>query len=444
MDSKGPFRPVYLPLEKLEKCYACSKKSAPATLKLCAACGERTYCSLKCQKQDWTTHKTICGKTDRIELETYYPFLACMADAFHFNQDKPLHPAMTHVIVNSPNPYSRPTPFPDGSAANLVLWGDPINLATDMGSARWWPSALTDKVRGKFLRRLVREGYTLAVTTSICLALLAEMYTTTAVSAADSPNGEPERRTRLTYKSSPIADFGVVAGSVDVKSQDKLAYLSLSNMSFTRGQDPDDHYWIYFTTIRGEEILLDCAMFTFNMCLLITAAPYQCNDLPSIDVAPAFFRERYVDRHTPDMHSERKRMSILRNSDMHRAVAYPLQDHGLDMDIVRGFMETLAGRAMTSMELTLTRKSTVVNYAAVAINLENRAWANWPATPVIGIEGDPGELDNLDDDDEDGSWFEYMKKWRSMNKKGNADKEELNAAFAEWEAKHAKTKRIHA
>ncbi|KAJ6584016.1 hypothetical protein DFH09DRAFT_1144050 [Mycena vulgaris] len=431
MDPHRPFRKVYLPLEKLGRCHACSKTPNSGALKLCAACGE-----------DWPTHKAICGtvsaasiisidnlcagKTDRIELETYYPFLAYMAEAAHLSPSKPLHPAVSHAIVNSPNPGSAPAEFPDGSAAKLVMLGDPLDL-TEIGSAKWWPTAMTDKVRGKFFRRIAREGYSLPIAISICLALLAEMYNTTAV---DSTNGQPERRTRLTYKSSPIADFGVVAGSVDVKSQDKLAYFSLSDMSFVRGQDPDDHYWIYFTTIRGENILLDCAMFHIQH-------PYLCNDLPPLDSAPAFFRERAIDRHAPDLHTERTRMSVLRNADLHLAVAYPLEP--IDMKLVCGFMETLAGRAMSPVELEFTYKSYNLHYCAIAINVDMRAWVDWPASPGLGIEVDPGEV--VDDRARDNSWFEHMKKWKSKHKKSAADKDALVVAFKQFQARHAEIKR---
>lgn len=353
-----------------------------------------------------------------------------------------MHPAMTHTIVNSPNPGSYPTGFPDGSAANLVVLGEQIDYPMDLGSAKWWPSAATDKVRSKLLRRIVREGYTLPIATSICLALLAEMYTTTAVSAAESPDGKLKKRTRLTYKSSPIADFGVVAGSVDVKNQDKLAYFHLSDMSFIRGQDPDDHYWIYFTTIRGEDIFLDCCMFTFNMCLLVTAKPYLSANLPYIDFAPAFFRDRAIDSHAPDIHTERTRMSVLRNEDMNDAVVHSLNGFDdPDVELVRGFMETLAGRAMSEAEIEITFRSANTNSLALATTLETRAWASWPAAPQLGIEKDPGE--RVDDRTryEDEAWFKHMKKWRSKNKKGTADKEALGNAFREWEARHPKTQR---
>jgi hypothetical protein len=356
-----------------------------------------------------------------------------MADAAHEHKQLGMHPALTHAIVNSPNPGSKAEVFPDGSSANLILLGDPI-LPTESNSSTWWPSAMNANVRGKLLRRIVREGSALSIVTSICLALLAEMYTTTALSAADSPNGEPERRTRLTYKSSPIADFGIVAGSFDVKSQDRLAYFSLSDMSFVRGQDPEDHYWIYFTTIRGEEILLDCAVFTFNMCTMVDAAPYRCRDLGEIDFAPAFFRERSLNRHAPDTHTERTRVSVLRNAEMHRAVAYPLEP--LNDQLVCDLMERLAGRTMTTAEMKLVLKCYNMNCAALAINLETRAWVNWPAEPPLGIETDPGQV--VDDEREIASWFEYMKKWRSKHKKGPGDNQALGVAFRKWEARRAK------
>ncbi|KAJ7780742.1 hypothetical protein DFH07DRAFT_875555, partial [Mycena maculata] len=428
-------RAVYLPLRKLEKCDSCAKTEA---LRLCAACGECTYCSPKCQKDDWPNHKTKCGKTDRIDLEKFYPFLACMAEESHRN--KPLHPAMTHMIINSPNPGSHPMAFPDGSAANLVMLGDPIDVPIDIGSPNWWPTATSDKVRSKMLRRLLREGCALAVATSICLALLSEMYTTTAVSAADSPDGKLKRRTRLTYKSSPIADFGIATGSADVKNQDKLAYFNLSDMSFTCGQDPNDHYWIYFTTIRGEDVLLDCAMFTFNMCLIVNAAPYE-DSMPSVAWAPAFFRERTMEQLTPDLHTERKRVSVLRNADMHQAVMHALRGFDdPDVALVCVLMETLAGRRISDIERDLTFRCAVQHCTVLAKVLGTRAWTGWPA-PEIAIESDPGELNDLMDEENDEAWFKYMKKWRNKYKKGNADREALGVAFREWEAKNAEKKR---
>jgi hypothetical protein len=40
---------------------ACAACSAPEATKLCGRCRERRYCSAKCQKQDWGTHKQFCN-----------------------------------------------------------------------------------------------------------------------------------------------------------------------------------------------------------------------------------------------------------------------------------------------------------------------------------------------------------------------------------------------
>ena len=43
--------------------HVCSVCAAPSKLR-CSKCKVRRYCSPKCQKSDWKTHKTTCGATD--------------------------------------------------------------------------------------------------------------------------------------------------------------------------------------------------------------------------------------------------------------------------------------------------------------------------------------------------------------------------------------------
>ncbi|TRM60480.1 hypothetical protein BD626DRAFT_504099 [Schizophyllum amplum] len=52
--------------------------------------------------------------------------------------------------------------------------------------------------------------------TSVALALLSEMYTTTYKTKGPSPDGKPQHRLRLDYCSSPSADFGIAKGALDV------------------------------------------------------------------------------------------------------------------------------------------------------------------------------------------------------------------------------------
>lgn len=145
------------------------------------------------------------GKTDRIDLATFHPFLVCLAEISHMSQVTPVHSAFTRTIDDLD---SLPSDLPDGSAARLILLCDTMS-SVDLGSERWYPTAVSDKARSKLLRRIRREGHILPIVISTCLALLAEMYSTTTVSASDSPDGKLKRRTRLRYRSSPLSTSGL-------------------------------------------------------------------------------------------------------------------------------------------------------------------------------------------------------------------------------------------
>ncbi|KAJ7741324.1 hypothetical protein B0H16DRAFT_1032959 [Mycena metata] len=259
------------------------------------------------------------------------------------------------------------------------------------------------------------RGPSCLITTATCLALLSEMYTTTALSATDSLDGTVQKRIRLTYKSSPIADFGVTYGSFDAPNEDRLAYFDVSDGTFYPGQDPADHYWIYFTTIKGDRILFDCGLFTFNMCDMVVAQPYNSPELPPLDFAPAFFRERTLDRSLPDLHTERRSMSVLRNDSLGRAMLQALHGGGGDsITIARAvstFMEGLTARTVPMSDVAATVGYTKLYCDALALNLETEAWKKWPQSPQRVIEQDPGQLDDAYNEEE--SWFEYMKKWRA-------------------------------
>jgi len=82
----------------------------------------------------------------------------------------------------------------------------------------------------------------------ISFALLAEIYTTTSNAKSEKP------RVRLRYRSQPIADFGICRGKAKVDKTDLLGYIYTKTRKYIRGQDPHDHYWLYFTSVRGEEV----------------------------------------------------------------------------------------------------------------------------------------------------------------------------------------------
>jgi len=99
-----------------------------------------------------------------------------------------MHPALTHKILNSPNPNSGEiVKFPNGIEAKLVLLGERfLNWQMDMASERWWPSGLDTKIQHKLMRWIVDEGNVLPTALAICTTLLSEMYTTTAIPTSES------------------------------------------------------------------------------------------------------------------------------------------------------------------------------------------------------------------------------------------------------------------
>ena len=343
-----------------------------------------------------------------------------------------MHPAQTHVIVNTPNPGVSATIFSDNSAAKLILLGEPISI-TELGrdNERWWPTASSPSVRMKLFRRIGREGYLLPILTSLCIGLLAEMYTTTAVSASDSPDGHLRRRVRLQYNSSPVADFGIAKAIADVKDQDKLAYFNFSDNSFEKGQDPNDHYLLYFTTIRGEEFILDLGMFTFNFCFMVMLEPYKLDFLPPIHYAPAYFRDRTLMRCTPDLFNVGRRFSFLHNEALHRAVEHSAGVfRSVDAQMICEFMESIAGRKCTTSEKDLVMKWSINSCMGIGITLGKQAYKKW-SSPRVDIEVDPGEMDETPEQDQE--WWKYMKKWNRKYKRGEISLQALGDAFRAWE-----------
>lgn len=375
------------------------------------------------------------GKTDKIDLTSFYPLLACLVEKSHNHPAKPVHLALLHQIVNNPTPDCHPTSF-DGWVSKLVILDDQISSSP--GTENWWPAA-NPMVRCKLLRRIFREGYVLPIVTAVCIALLAEMYTTTSgISAAGD---HKQRRVRLRYRSSPIADFGIAVGSTRVTNQDKLAYFRLSDGTFIRGQDPEHHYWIYFTTVRGEEIVLDTAMFNFNLCLIVDTEVYLPQLAPHSSFAPAVFRDRSIREDALELHTERKRISVLRNEAFHRAVMHSTEEFSeADMHVFYRFMEELSGKACTQKEKELLGNFARNNCNVIGDTLDDRRWIAFPSTPAISTEQDPGEsVCNPDDGSEE--WFKYMKKWKKLKKSGKAGDETMVQAFQAWKDRWSESKK---
>ncbi|KAF8799364.1 hypothetical protein BYT27DRAFT_7120907 [Phlegmacium glaucopus] len=427
-------RKVFFPLEKLDKCAVCGRTDLK--LRWCMSCAETLYCSNECQTNDWKSHKITCGTTDRIDLQTFYPLLACIAHISHMHPDVP-HPALDHKIINSPNPGSGDiVKFPDGTCAKLVILGDKIDVM-QYSSAQWWPTALSQQVRSKLYRRIASEGFVLPITLAIAISLVTEIYTTTAIPRSEIPVWQctDRRRVRLFHNRSPISDFGIAKGSARVTPQDRMAYYNIDENKFMMGQDPHDHYWIYFITLSGEEYFLDCGMMTFNLSMLICGSPYCKYGLPNLEFVPAFFYGQENRRLLPITEftgwKPRERYSILRDS-LIPDVLEPTEYSNRETEVICSLMDRIAGRQCTSLEKELLMKFLPNAAMVLGLNMQNREYLNFPKAPEIVLEKDPGE--NLDDlpDYEDEAYIKYMKKWSQRYKRGKVTPERLNKAFKAW------------
>ena len=376
-------------------------------------------------------YNRIAGKTDRIDLTTFYPFLALLAEVGHTHPDKPLHRALTRAIVNAPNPRQPTSKLPDGSAAKVVLLGRPIP-ESEINTRKWWPSADSNMARSKLFRRILREGFIVPIVTAIAVSLLTEIYTTTYVPASISVDGKATPRVRLQHRKSPLTDFGIAKGVADVKPQDKLAYIH--DKSFSKGQDPNDHYWLYFTTLNGEEITIELNMYTFNFGMLVDTRPCSsCLDLSSIQHVPAFFRDKEIADSAPDIAEERERFSVLRNTNLQKVAmssnpAEPLDESSLKL--IYKFMDALAGRKCTEGEKKFLTAVLKPFRSASRYVVATQAWKGWPGTPYITIEEDPGDPECFVDDNE--AWRPFHREWKEA-RKNERPKEELTEIYRKHE-----------
>jgi len=319
-----------------------------------------------------------------------------------------VHFATNRQILNHPSPGAPPVALPGGYAARLVILGDGIPMSVDM-IGKWWPDAPSPSVAAKLKRRILRGSNPLPINIAICVALLSEIYTT------DSSKGT-EPRIRLAYKSSPIADFGIVVGDAIVTPQDRLAYYDAIAGNITVDQDPREHSWIYFTTIRGEDVFLDCGMFHFNACLCVSTEGYCPRDISQIfSVVPALFYGRDMRDGVPGKPwKERRRFSVLRNENLQKAIQHTPHTLTFDDRInIWDFLENCQDdKESTIRQRNLVDLYTIVAMDAVQKSLESSDWKTFPSEVVQAIETDPSEPDYTKFTEQD--WEQHMKRYKKQ------------------------------
>lgn len=326
-----------------------------------------------------------------------------------------VHFAINHQILNHPSPDAPPVALPGGYAARIVILGDEIPMSVDM-VGKWWPSAPSPSVASKLKRRILRGGNPLPINIAICVALLSEIYTT------DSSKGS-NPRIRLAYKSSPIADFGIVVGDARVTPQDRLAYYDSVTGNITVDQDPREHSWIYFTTIRGEDIFLDCGMFHFNACVCVPTEGYCSRDISqTFPAVPALFYSREMRNGVPGMPwKERGRFSVLRNENLQNAIQHTPYNLTFDDRInIWHFLENCQDdKESTIRQRNLVDLYTIVAMDAIQKSLESSNWKTFPAEVAQGIEKDPSEPDYTNATEQD--WEQHLARWKKQINQAKKD-----------------------
>lgn len=376
------------------KAYKCQKCDREEDLLLCVRCGETAYCSTRCQRKDWKSHKKSCKPTDRVDLASFFPVFAAIADIAHANFGE--HVALLHRITNSPNPSTPPETLPDGRRARVVRLGpliDKAQYACDV--VHWFPKGETMSVRAKLVDRMMREGHVLPIVVGTCIAIMLSIYC--------SPHATTPNPTRLCYRSSGIADFGVARGKVQVNPEEQLVYIHPDG-KIQYGQDPNNHYWIYFETQKGETIYLDCGLYTLNYCVGYTPTLYLSppEARSHTRLLPALFWDRTMRKRqraesikqAPDL-IEDKRISFLRDSYLHRAMEQ-CQVEGVDtyrfgkdcMTFFAVMMGRVEGKTPSEDDM-ITMIDTFQHGVRLIVHaLTDEKWKSFPSDPPMRVDLD--------------------------------------------------------
>lgn len=376
--------------------YKCQKCDRKEDLLLCVRCGEAAYCSPRCQKKDWKSHKKFCRQTDRVDLASFFPVLACIADISHAIHGCDQHIALRHTIINAPNPSTPPETLPDGRRARVVRLGAPVDkvrFAQDV--TYWWPKGETMSVRAKLLDRVLREGNVLPIVVGTCIAIMLSIYC--------SPHATTPNPTRLRYKSSGIADFGVARGKVRVNPEEQLVYIHPDGKTIQYGQDPNNHYWIYFETQKGETIYLDCNLYTLNYCVGYTPTIYltPAEARSHMRLLPALFWDRMMRKwqrakliQVPNL-TEHKRTSFLRDKDLHRAMglchvegADTYRFTGNCMALFAGMMGKVEGKTPSEKNVRTMIDTMRQGVKHIVHALTDGKWKSFPSDPQMRADLD--------------------------------------------------------
>jgi hypothetical protein len=305
-----------------------------------------------------------------------------------------LHPALRHRILKAPKPGSRKATPSENTVHHTVVLGEKYDLQISTAPdarklAHWWRGRPTMAGMHMFLHA-IRESHIFEVTIAVSLILLSEVYSTYMAKSPKDPDVSWERRGcfRLEYGHSPVSDFGICRGRIEGKASRLQTWTYYESKVNTRTDvlDPNNHYWLYFRTIKGEELFLDCCSFPYGMEGCVDATPC-LKDLSSLfrDYGSArtpgclFAPQRPEE--CPNSHSliEEHRFSVMQNKSLYGALGWELfggqreEQHS----IMRDFMTRVQGKPCTSDQEERVRDYRSFGSMMLGQVLTGKLWKGW-------------------------------------------------------------------
>jgi hypothetical protein len=189
---------------------------------------------------------------------------------------------------------------------------------------------------------------------------------------------------------------------VQIAPEDALAYKFADNRAPPiRIQDPNAHYWIYLTTAKGEELILDCGLLPFNIWRMIDSDVYRLSSDESQNPAPCYFCTTEQDPSSSHKHIEHRRHSVLHDTDLAKIITTSTPDEVETMTQMLLFLERVTGGSILTQDELETRVVQDVDsiameldrskYVLYALKMQlgwmdectgNREWERFPAEPV--------------------------------------------------------------
>ncbi|KAF9446357.1 hypothetical protein P691DRAFT_804355 [Macrolepiota fuliginosa MF-IS2] len=410
-------RVIAVPLQKLDRCYVCDKRDG---LRLCNSCASAIYCSRECQKRDWREHKLACAQTHQINLKTFHPFIAYMFEylrarcAPHHDPDS-FHPALRRKILKAPIPGPRKSYPTEKPIHHTIVLGDTHDMQDGRGIPAWFRGpgarAMAHEDKMKVYHQVIRELFAFELTVAVSLILLSEVYSTYLVCKDDDyddedeeyPDPEPtdpwEPRPcfRLEHGKSPISDFGIAKGRIVGSANRVQTYTYYDPKTDTRTMvhDPDNHYWMYFRTIKGEEITLDCAGSSFGMETYVDAS-HCLGKLPEVlrikgsARVPADFRtpgllDSASAKKQPYTLVEEHRFSVMHNTSLHEALSTTyIRETAHGKAIIREFMDMVLSASTTTPSASSPTSTSIPAPKRCTVEQEERVyWYRVIGSPML-------------------------------------------------------------